>query len=212
MIKVAITDDHPVVLAGLQQMLIDCSNISLCGTYLTGNQLLEGLQINVPDVLLLDLQLPDLSEEEVVGQVLRQFPDIRILVLTSIEVTYKVNRMLELGCAGYSLKNVSRSSLLYAIEKVHQGQEYIDPVLQEEMAKEMRYLKKTHSSMPSNVTRREKEILNLLSLGNTSQQIADKLFLSVRTIENHRKSLLHKFNVQNTVGLLNIATKMAFIR
>ncbi len=210
MIKVAIIDDHPMVLTGLQQMLLDC-DIELCGAYLTGNELLNGLSLKMPDVLLLDLQLPDIPGEKITPILLSKYPQIRILVLSSIDVTYRVRTMLQLGCTGYSLKNVSRDSLLEAIATVYKGEEYIEPSLKEEMLKEAQQDNRRSNFTLPTVTRREKEILKLLSEGNTSQQIADKLYLSIRTVENHRKNILHKFDAKNTVELLNAAALLGLI-
>lgn len=211
MIKVAITDDHPMVLTGLQQMLEDC-DIELAGIYLTGAELLSGLEKSIPDVLLLDLQLPDIQGEELCQIILKKYPSIRILILSSIDVTYRVKTTLQLGCAGYSLKNVSRESLLEAIETVYRGEEYIEPCLNEEMLKELQRDAERRNFILPAITRREKEILSLLSEGNTSQQIANKLYLSIRTIENHRKNLLHKFDVKNTIELLNSATLLGLFK
>src|SRR5690606_39190938 len=102
--KVAITDDHPMVLTGLTQML-EGSEVQLCGTYLSGGALLTALPEAVPDVLLLDLQLPDMSGEEVAKAVIREYPSVKILVLSSMNLLYRVKQMLQLGCRGYSLKN-----------------------------------------------------------------------------------------------------------
>src|SRR5690606_31965683 len=104
----------------------------LCGTYLSGSALLAALPEALPDVLLLDLQLPDMPGEEVAKVVIRQYPSVKILVLSSIDLIYRVKQMMQLGCRGYSLKNVSRESLLTAIRTVNNGAEYIEPALKED--------------------------------------------------------------------------------
>jgi len=211
MIKVTIADDHPMVLTGLQQML-EGSEIKLCGAYLSGAALLSALSEEVPDVLLLDLQLPDRSGEDIAKIVIDQYPSVKILVLSSIDLLYRVKQMLQLGCQGYSLKNVSRESLLKAIRTVNNNEEYIEPLLKEEMIQEMLHQKKTRPSSIPDVSRREQEVLDLLSKGNISRQIAGQLYISIRTVENHRKSLLHKFNVKNTVELLNAAKRLGVLK
>ncbi len=211
MIKVAITDDHPIVLTGLQQLLHTYEGITLCGAYLNGKNLLEGLELHKPDVLLLDLQLPDYTGEDLASIVLKQYPDVRILVLTSVDILQRVRNMLKLGCQGYLLKNVSQDLLQEAIRTVHRGELYIEPSLKEELF--MDSVQRNVTSSPlSTVTRREKEILELLAAACTSQDIADKLFLSIRTVENHRKSLLHKFDVKNTVAMINKAMEMGILK
>lgn len=212
MIKVAITDDHPLVLTGIKNMLKGNGAIKLSGAYLSGSDLLEGLCIAQPDILLLDMHLPDIEGEELAIKINKLYPSIRILVLSSIDVVYRVKKMMTIGCAGYLLKNVSKESLIDAILKVYEGCDYlVDPSLKNVF---QQYMNNTKAPLPSRrpmVTRREKEILQLLAEGNTSQQIADKLYLSIRTIENHRKSILHKFDVPNTVALLNAAAKLGLI-
>lgn len=208
MIKVAITDDHPMVLAGLRQMLEGDHTIKLCGLWGKGSDLRKGIAEAQPDVLLLDLQLPDISGEVLAEELLRQFSKLKILILTSLDNIQKVRSLIRIGCAGYSLKNVSRESLLLAIETVYNGGAYIDPILKEELLRDS--LKKKTSGTPE-VTKREKEILLMLKDGNSSQQIAEKFYLSIRTVENHRKNLLHKFDVKNSLALLKAAQDFGVI-
>lgn len=208
MIKVAITDDHPMVLTGLEQMLNEHPDISIEGLYKSGAALLQGLKDRLPDVLLLDLQLPDIKGDELAATVIKTYPSVKILVLTSIDVLYRVKQMMKVGCAGYSLKNVSQASLIQAIKTVNKGEEYLDPVIKEELIREMMQFKKPRASSIPDITRREREILDLLSDGCSSKDIAEQLFISVRTVENHRKSLLHKFDVKNTPSLLKRAMEL----
>lgn len=112
------------------------------------------------------------------------------------------------GCAGYSLKNVSQESLIAAIKTVYNGEEYLDPVIKDELVREAMQFKKPRASSIPDITRREREILDLLAEGCSSKDIAERLFLSVRTVENHRKSLLHKFDVKNTPSLLKRAMEL----
>lgn len=209
MIKVAIVDDHEMVLTGLQHMLSAQKGIKLCGLYINGISLLEGLKQVVPDVLLLDLQLPDMQGEELAAQVLDRCPSIRILIVTSIDAIPRVKKTMQIGCRGYSLKNISPESLTHAIRTIYEGGEYLDPLIREELLKETLYQNRSRSAAGTpNITRREMEILKLLLQGNSSKDIAGKLFLSTRTVDNHRKSLLYKFNVKNSNGLVKAAMDM----
>ncbi len=211
MIRVAITDDHEMVVKGLQQMLTENPDIDLTGVYLNGKDLLEGLTKKVPDVLLLDLHLPDRTGEDLAREVLSTYPHLKILVLSSIGDIKRVKDMMQLGCKGYSLKNISQKALLAAIEELHQGGQYLDPVLKEELLQESITQQHLRPSYIPEVTRREKEILDMLSTGQSNKEIADQLFISIRTVENHRKSLLRKFNVKNALGLLMAAKQKGIL-
>ncbi len=211
MIKVALTDDHDIVLRGLQQMLLEDKSIGLVGAYTNGKALLEGLTQSLPDVLLLDLQLPDYNGEELARKVLSLYPDLKIMVLSSIDEPKRVREMLGIGCLGYSLKNISQTSLINAIEKIHRGGQFIDPAIQAELMRELLTQEKLKEQQVPELTRREKEILDLIAEGISSPEIAERLFLSVRTVDNHRNSLLQKFEVKNAIALLKAARKFKII-
>lgn len=211
MIKVAITDDHEMVVKGLQQMLTESPDIYLTGIYMDGQTLLNGLKDDIPDVLLLDLHLPDSTGEKLAEEILDTYPAISILVLSSIDDIQRVKNMMQLGCKGYSLKNVSQKILLSAIEQVYRGGQYLDPVLKEELLQESITKQHLRPSYIPDVTRREKEILSMLSAGRSSKDIAKELFISIHTVENHRKSLLRKFNVKNSLALLNAAKQKGIL-
>lgn len=211
MIKVALTDDHEMVLKGLQQMLLEDAAISLTGVYVNGQALLEGLKTQVPDVLLLDLQLPDYTGEELARKVLSMYPLIKIMVLSSIDEPKRVREMMRIGCHGYSLKNISQATLIAAIQKIYKGEQYIDPTVQGELMRELLVQEHLKELQVPEVTRREKEILDLIAEGSSSKDIAERLYLSIRTVENHRKSLLQKFEVKNAVALLKTAKKLGIL-
>ncbi len=210
-IKVAITDDHPLAIAGLQNMLVSCEHITVRHTYSNGNDLLSGLQAEQPDVLLMDVLLPDIKGDELARTVHNQYPNVRILAITSLDAPIHVKAMLRSGCKGYLLKNTDVQTLIHAIEQVNEDKEYIEPSIKEQMLQNMLHFRKQATTKKPTLTRRETEILQLIIEENTNQQIADKLFLSLRTIENHRFSLFQKLNVTNTVGLVKVAIQLGLI-
>jgi len=210
-ITVAITDDHPLAVAGLQNMLSSSNHIKVLNTYSNGAALLLGLETEQPDVLLLDVLLPDTKGPELAGLIHSRYPKINILAITSLDAPVHVKAMLRNGCKGYLLKNTDVQTLIHAIEEVHKGNEYIEPSIKEQMLQNMLHFKKQTSIKKPSLTRRETEILHLIIEENTNQEIADKLFLSLRTIENHRFSLFQKLDVKNTVGLVKAAIQLGLM-
>ncbi len=209
MIKLAITDDHPLVIDGLLNALSDVPDIVITGTYNNGASLLSGLQEILPDVLLLDLQLPDKKGTELVPILLQQYPNLHILILSGIESSPYIREMMQKGCKGYLLKsNTDKVVLTNAIREVYNGGIYLEASLKEQLLHEMLIVKRKMDKLSPRITRREREVLNLIMKELTNQEIADKLFISLRTVETHRYNLLQKLNAKNTAGLLRIAREM----
>lgn len=209
LIKVIIADDHPMVVTGLQTMLKAKKHISVIGTCRDGRSLLRMLEKVQPDVLLLDLQLPDILGKDLAEKILREYPDIRIVILTSLEATHHVEDILEIGCVGYLLKaNTDHRRLIRAMEQAYANELFIDETLSELMLANVRKKKKAQEDAVTILTRREKEVLDLIIKENKNQDIADKLHISIRTVECHRLSLLQKLKVKNTVGLVKKAVEL----
>jgi DNA-binding NarL/FixJ family response regulator len=206
-IKLAIADDHPMVVNGIKNMLYYYRHIEISDSWNSGKELLEGLAERQPDVLLLDLQLPDMTGNELARIIARSYPDVKILVITSMESTFHIKDMMKSGCKGYLLKTTSREILLEAIETIYQGGEYIDAQLKEQLLRDV--LKKKGPA--TSLTRREKEILSLIAQELTSHEIAAQLNISQRTVENHRFSLMQKLNAKNTVSLIKISLEKGLI-
>ena len=209
MIKVAITDDHLIVIDGLLNAFQDVGDIEVTGTYNNGGELFKGLQVAPADVLLLDLQLPDRNGSELVPLLLQQYPGMHILILSGIESSPYIKEMMQKGCKGYLLKsNASKSTLVAAIREVYEGGIYLEPSLKEQLLHEMLIAKRKSDKLNPRITQREKEVLNLITEELSNQEIADRLFISLRTVETHRYNLLQKLNVKNTAGLLRVARQM----
>ncbi|AFD07722.1 response regulator [Solitalea canadensis] len=210
MIKVAIADDHIMVINGLKMMLENNSNMEVISSSINARELLETLISVQPDVLLLDIQMPGMSGLDLCPIITKQYPSIGVIALTNFEQSHYVKQMIRNGAMGYLLKNTDQETLIAAIEAVHNGQQYIDQHIQKLLLEESISGRKT-SIYEIPLTKREKEILKLIAEEKTNQQIADSLFISLRTVETHRLNLTQKLNIKNTAGLVKEAIKRGLI-
>lgn len=210
-IKIAIADDHPVVVEGIRNLLQAQNNLEVIATYSSGTALLEGLEARQPDLLLLDVHFPDIRGNDLIRQLSPQYPELRILVLSSEDNVLEVKDMLQHGASGYVLKNVSLPVLLEAIEKVHAGEQYIEATLKESIFKSLVSATKPEKKVDFKLTQREHKILELLSKGYTNVEIGDTLFLSYRTIQNNRQKLYQKLGVHSTGELIRVAIERGLI-
>lgn len=213
-IYIAIADDHPMVISGLTALLHPYRHIVVQNAYNTAAQLLEGLKFYQPDVLLLDILLPDRSGKDLVPIIRKDYPNVRILALTSLDAPAMVTSMLRRGCTGYLLKGAGPATLADAVETVYKGESYIESGLKEQLLQNVigfRQQSNGQAEVPG-LTQREKEVLELIAAEYTTKEIAEKLFISYRTAENHRCSLIQKLDVKNTVGLIKVAIQLGLVK
>ena len=211
-IKVSVTDDHPMVVEGLRNVIATTSHIEVLDTYGSGQALIEGLKRRLPDVLLLDMQLPDIQGTQLVEMIGKSYPDIRIVILTSLESMHHIDEMMQSGCVGYLLKsNTDHPRLIRAIEQAWRNERFLDDSLSRQLLTNIIRKKKQSDEMIPMLTRRERHVLQLSVDEMTNQEIARELSVSVRTVECHRNSLLHKLNAKNTAGLVKKALEMRLL-
>ncbi len=206
-IRITIADDHPMIIGGLRNMLPVYPHITLTGAYPNGEALLEGLLQELPDVLLLDIQMPDKTGDVLMPVILRKYPDLRILVLTNLNSAFYVHNMFRLGASGYVLKNTDPEIVIEAIETVYNGGRFTDPALVEKLDEFTSRMKKEAALKPT-LTPREQEILRLTVAGDTIQEISEKLFIGLRTVEYYRTNLFMKLEVKNMAGLIKKALEL----
>jgi DNA-binding NarL/FixJ family response regulator len=204
MIRVAITDDHPLVLQGIKDMLSDEQDIQLAGSFENASSTVERLgQVNA-DVLLLDINLPDKDGTELCAEIHHDHPSVSIIALTSFDDVSMVKTMVRHGAAGYLLKTVTKTELIAALHAVISGNEYIQESMREKILIDALGKDRPTGGM-IRLTRREKEVLALILGEHTTAEIAKKLYLSPKTVESHRAVLFQKFGVRNVAGLVKQA-------
>jgi DNA-binding NarL/FixJ family response regulator len=209
-IKIAIADDHPLVITGVHHIVSNSNDMELAGSYTSGTELLNGLAQNQPDVLLLDIQMPGQTGDELAEIINEWYPKIKILALTNQDNVYYIKNMLRKGVLGYILKTTQEKILLDAIRTVNNGDQYLDAVLKDKVIQDSLQTKKRLSGNPI-LSPREKEVLKYIATDLTSQQIADKLFVSKRTIDSYRLSLLMKLGVKNVASLVKKCIQLGLI-
>ena len=203
-VKIMIVDDHPMVIEGLRSLLADQADISIAHTCTQGEEALRLLRVRKPDVVLLDINLPDINGTDLCKQIRNAFPAVRILGMSTYSEPSLIHQMIQNGAKGYLLKNASAEELIRAIFQVHQGNVYFSPEVQ-------RILAEFSVNDKPQLTRREKEVLALIAEGITTQQISQKLFVSPLTIETHRRNLMQKFGVNNAAALIRAALEQKFL-
>ncbi len=213
MIKLYITDDQELYLEGLMLLLNKQEGLTVSGSSLSGTRLLEELPALDIDLLLLDVHLNDINEEELLIKIRAIKPDLRIIYLTMMRGTRFIHKLTKHGVQGYVLKNASIEELKLAINTVANGGEYFSSEMNITDSEQDFRLTITvdDKKVDEILSKREIEILTLICKEYSNAEIAAKLFLSVSTVETHRKNLIAKLGVNNTVGLVKFALKNKLI-
>ncbi len=209
-INVVIVDDHPLVLQGFKTALSAQSDMSVVAAYKNAKELLDGLTHKVPDILLLDIQLPDIPGDELAPSLLKDYPDMKILVLTNFDSTMYISKMHWIGVHGYFLKTTEEEVLIEAIRTIHNGGQFMDEQIKAAIEKAPLKSAKVLAGKTS-LTTREKQVLQMIANGFTDQKIAESLFLSQNTIRHYRLTLLLKLDVNNTAAMVSKALKTGLI-
>ena len=202
MIKVYIVEDHSVVIEGINSFLQNEKGMELVGNAYNARDCLQYFVTHMADVILMDIGLPDMSGIDLCTLIKKKYPGIMVIALSTFNQGSYINKMIDAGASGYLLKNTNKTELLEAIKTAAAGKTY----LSFDVGKEMQLNKETPDCIPL-LTKREKQILQLIAEGFTNMQIAEKLFISIDTVDTHRKNLHHKLNVKNTATLIRFAVE-----
>ena len=211
-IRVLIADDHSLVRSGIRLLLEGYPDIEVVGVAGSGREAIDEAARLQPDVVLMDIAMSDLSGLEATQEIRERVPHTRILALTMHDREEYFFAMLEAGALGYVLKDSQPYELVAAIRAVHRGQAFLSPAVTKALLED--YLTQRSEQNQSdfdNLTLREKEVFRLAAEGKTSREIADILHLSIKTVEKHRSSMMHKLGLQSLSQLIKYAIRQGLI-
>lgn len=214
-INLLIVEDQRIFVEGLLLILSRIEgfgNISYC---IHVDYLMDTIRKNRPDVILMDFNMPRMDGVQCLKEILAEFPDQKVLMLTGYDDAQIIREALNIGAKGYILKNVTKDELVTAIKSVYNGDKYLDDSVQKKVLEafltnadtENPNLNPNGTSSPINLSNREKEVLQLIAEGQSSSKIANKLFISVNTVDTHRKNIMAKCGVKKITELITFANR-----
>lgn len=212
-IRVMLADDHIVVRSGLRMLLAAHSDIDIVAEAESGLEAVEKVKIVKPDVILMDIQMPDMNGIEATERIRSVAPETAVLALTMHEDDHYFFEMLHAGASGYVPKRAAPDEVLNAIRTVNEGDVFLYPSLAARLVKD--YLQRAesgdHLMVQDDLTPRELEVLTLIAQGLTNAEIAEQLVISVKTVDRHRENIMRKLNMHSRIDLVKYALKMGLI-
>ena len=212
-IRVVLVEDHALVRAGLRSLLEAREDVVVVAEETDGRGAVQTVVRTGPDLVLMDISLPELNGIEATRRILEEQPRTRVLVLSVHADEEYVYRALRAGASGYLLKEADREELELAIRSVLRGNVYLSPAISDAVVE--RYLERDEEALPVSpldlLTPRQREVLQLVAEGNTTKQIADKLDLSAKTVESHRAAIMDRLGIRDVTGLVRFAVRTGLV-
>lgn len=207
-VNILLADDHTIVRDGIKTLLEDEVGFNIVTEVQNGVKAVEACENHDVDVVIMDISMPKMNGIEATEQIKEEHPEIKILALTMLDEDQHIRKMIEAGASGYILKSSDKDELVEAITSILEGQHYFsEDATRSVMMDLVRGESEKPTSDPAQLTDREKEILEYIVKQYTNQQIADELYISIRTVDAHRRNLLQKTGAKNTAGLVTYAIK-----
>lgn len=213
MIRIVLADDHHLVREGIRALLEKASDLEVVGEAMDGQEAVDLVQRLIPDVLVTDIAMPQLNGIEALQRLREIGSPTRIVILSMYSEEILVRQALQNGAKGFLLKGSVAEELLLAIRAASRGAVYLSPAISNTVITDPAFQPAANApGAGARLTARELELLQLISEGNTNNQMAETLRISVKTVERHRTNLMAKLNVRNLVGLIRVAIKQGLIR
>ena len=209
-IQILLADDHKIFSDSLGLLLSGFKGVEVVGQVSNGKQVLTFLEKFPVDLVLSDLHMPNMNGVEMILHIRRRFPKVQVLVLTMAEDSTHIREALQAGAAGYVLKSAGKEELEKALATIAAGQQYISSNVLQELYRHTVSIDEA-SDLLTALTSREIDVIKLIAQEYSSNQIAEKLFISLNTVETHRKNLFKKLNVKNSLGLIKFALKHGLV-
>jgi len=212
-IKIILADDHRIFRKGLKSLLSERENIEVLAEADNGDEALEAARKYKPEIVLMDIAMPKMDGIEATRQIRERFPDTEVVILSMHAKKAYIDQVLKAGAKGYVLKDSDEENLLSAINTVHNGGYYLDsPIADQVLSDYFRGKSKRELKEQSDpLSEREREVLRLLAEGHSNQEVADTLYISRKTVENHRANIVRKTGAQGQVGLTKYAARIGLI-
>jgi two-component system, NarL family, nitrate/nitrite response regulator NarL len=210
-IKIFILDDHQMLIDGLKALLVSDSQFEITGTSTNGKTALELISKNPPNIVLTDINMPEMDGIEFTRAVRKKYPQIKVLALSMFGEKSTIAEILDAGASGYILKNTGKEELINALLKISSGGMFFSDEISAEMMKTLSERGQKKEEEKIHLTEREKEIIQLIAKEYSNAQIGEKLFISERTVETHRKNIFRKANTKTIVGLIKFAMENKLI-
>ena len=212
-IKIIIADDHTIFRQGLRMLLAQEDDMEVVGEAADGIEALELAKKHNPDIILLDIAMPNMDGVKVAGKIKKSLPQIKIIVLTSYSDDQFLYEFLKLGVSGFVLKDSASQELIYSIRKSHEGMVFFDPSVSKKVMEKFTQVSGGKSDFVNygKLSDREKEVLRLVAEGCATKEVAEKLYISPKTVENHRANIMKKLNIRDRTGLTKYALRLGLI-
>jgi DNA-binding NarL/FixJ family response regulator len=213
-IRILLADDHSLVRAGIRALVQRVNGVEVVGEASNGREAFRLVKECEPDVVLMDVAMPELNGLDAIPRILQQDPKIAVIILSMHATREYVQRALQAGAAGYVLKNAAVDELETAIRTVARGEKYLTPAISEQVIAGMSAPKREAGGSPvpaESLTQRQREILQLIAEGRTTREIAKILHISVKTVETHRTLLMARLNLHEVAGLVRYAIRIGLV-
>ena len=212
-ITLLLVDDHPLVREGLRSCLVQQKTFDIVGEAIDGQEALREAKSLLPEIILLDINMPGMNGLETARLLKKTVPKSKILILTMHDSKEYISRMVSTGVQGYVLKDSSPSELIAAIEAVHRGEKYFSQKISQTVVNDYAKIVRSKGKKGSvELSRRESEVLALIAEGMGNKEIAGRLFVSVRTVETHRERIIRKLDIHTIAGLTRYALTKGIVK